>query len=105
MLDHDEVHLVVVGGDGQDVAVLARVADHGGDVAVVLGGVLAALADAVEAPGALEVAAAIRGAVELVVVVVVVGHDLVALLDRDRGLAHVREVLAGGDFGVGHAVV
>ena len=38
-------------------------------------------------------------------VVVVAGDDLLALLDGRGGAAHVAEVLARGDLGVGRAVV
>ena len=50
---------------GQAVAELALVADDGGDERSVLGGVLAAGAQAVEAPRRLEVVATVVGAVQL----------------------------------------
>ena len=59
-------HGAEVGGvDGEAVAELALVADHGRDGGAVLPGIPAALAHALEAPGGLEVEAAVASAVEL----------------------------------------
>lgn len=85
--------------------VLTAIANHGRHKGAIFCGILATRADTVEAPRSLEIGATIRSPVKLVVIMVIIGDNFIARLDRHSGLAHVRKILASRDFRVGDAVM
>ena len=76
-----------------------------GDEGAELCPVLTPVADTVKTPGVFDVGPPVHRPEEVVVVVVVGGHNLTALRYLAGGLADVGEVVSGDDFNIGNTAV
>ena len=70
--------------NGEQVALLALFAENTGNISSTLGWIIAPGTTALKGPGRFEVIPAVLVTVELVVIVVVVGHDLSSLVKRKK---------------------
>ena len=84
---------------------LAGGAVHPGDEGAQLRAILAPVANTVEAPGVFDVGPPVHRPEQVVVVVVVGGHNLTTLRYLAGGLADVGEVVSGDDFNIGNTAV